>query len=148
MDLKPAIVQVVTTCLHHKHPKCVSEVQLLNSLLLTTTGAPGSLQRLQNQLGTCFSRETTNKAVSNLIRDKDGVVSGWQEDIQAMWSLARSQARRRTMACNRTPGFIFGGDNVGKVVSTCLGIPDHQIIYRGFTADTTLVWQTTTSSSR
>ena len=118
IDLKPAIVQIVSTCLHHKHPRSVSEVQALNSLLLTTMGAPGPVQHLQNQLGTCLSRAVTNAALSNIIYKKDSIVAGWQSGIEKMWASCASQARRRAEACSIFPGFVLSGDNVGKVQIT------------------------------
>ena len=87
----------------------------MNSLLLTTAGAPGVVQRLQNQLGSCLSRATTNKALTNIIADKDHTVKQWRDRIQKMWSDCSSQIRRRTLACTDCPGYVLAGDNVGKV---------------------------------
>lgn len=90
----------------------------MNSLLLATTGAPGTVQRLQNQLGTAVSRETTNVMLSNLLSNKDGPVGVWKAGVEKMWQDCFSQARRRTEACTNSPGFVLAGDNVGKV-TTC-----------------------------
>ena len=126
--MKPAIVQIILTCLHHKHPRCVTEVQAMNSLLLTTAGAPGVVQGLQNQLGSCLSRATTNKALTNIIADKDQTVKEWRDSIQKMWSNCSSQIRRRTLACSDSPGYVLAGDNVGKV--TVPFYPQHIVASR------------------
>ena len=126
--MKPAIVQIISTCLHHKHPRCVTEVQAINSLLLTTAGAPGVVQGLQNQLGSCLSRKTTNQALTNIIADKDHTVKQWRDDIQKMWSECSSQIRRRTLACSDSPGYVLAGDNVGKV--SVLSYPQHVRVSR------------------
>ena len=132
------MVQIISSCLHHKHPRCVTEVQVLNSLLLTTAGAPGPVQGLYNQLGSCLSRATTNGVLSNLISDKGSVVIEWKEGIEKMWATCDSQLRRRTVACDSCPGFVLAGDNVGKV-SVPTPNPTFPLQIRESTVGTTLV---------
>ena len=85
VDLRPAMVGVMSTILHHKHPTSVTENLALKSLLLTTLGAPGSVQRLENQLGAGFSRQTSNAMLSNLISDTGNVVREWKSRSERLW---------------------------------------------------------------
>ena len=99
VDMKPAMVGIMSTILHHKHPTSVTDTLALKSLLLTTIGLPGSVQRLENQLGGGFSRQTLN-----------GMLSGEQ-----LWEEGVSQVARMMRSVSDTPGFVMGADNVGKV---------------------------------
>ena len=99
VDMKPAMVGIMSTILHHKHPTSVTDTLALKSLLLTTIGLPGSVQRLENQLGGGFSRQTSN-----------GMLSGEQ-----LWEEGVSQVARMVGSVFATPGFVMGADNVGKV---------------------------------
>ena len=114
VDLRPAMVGVMSTILHHKHPTSVTENLALKSLLLTTLGAPGSIQRLENQLGAGFSRKTSNAMLSNLISDTGNVVREWKSRNERLWDDGVSQAARKKDSYSEAPGFVLGGDNVGK----------------------------------
>ena len=98
VDLRPAMVGVMSTILHHKHPTSVTENLALKSLLLTTLGAPGSVQRLENQLGAGFSRQTSNAMLSNLISDTGNVVREWK---------SRSERAAATFESRRPAGQGF-----------------------------------------
>ena len=114
VDLRPAMVGVMSTILHHKHPTSVTENLALKSLLLTTLGAPGSIQRLENQLGAGFSRQTSNAMLSNLISDTGNVVREWKSRSERLWDDGVSQAARKKSSYSEAPSFVLGADNVGK----------------------------------
>ena len=108
------MVGVMSTMLHHKHPTSVSDTLALKSLLLTTLGAPGSVQRLENQLGAGFSRKTSNAMLSNMISDTEKIVMEWKERVELLWGPRVSQVARWRGACSDGPSFILAADNVGK----------------------------------
>ena len=105
----------MSTILHHKHPTSVTDNLALKSLLLTTLGVPGSVQRLENQLGGGFSRQTSNAMLSNLIADAGETVLEWKSKGEQLWEEGVSQVARMMRSVSDTPGFVMGADNVGKV---------------------------------
>ena len=113
------MVGVMSTILHHKHPTSVTENLALKSLLLTTLGAPGSIQRLENQLGAGFSRQTSNAMLSNLISDTGNVVREWKSRCERLWGDGVSQAERKKSSYSVAPSYVLGGDNVGKARNSC-----------------------------
>ena len=120
VDLKPAMVGVISTILHHKHPTSVTDNLALKSLLLTTLGVPGSVQRLENQLGAGFSRQTSNAMLSNLICDAGNVVLGWKSASEMLWEDGVSQVARMKGSISDAPSYVLGADNVGKARHQCL----------------------------
>ena len=116
VDLRPAMVGVMSTMLHHKHPSSVSDTLALKLLLLTTFGARGSVERLENQLGAGFSRQTSNALLSNIISDSEKEVLRWTERVEMLWGVDVSRGARRSGAFFDAPSFILACDNVGKVM--------------------------------
>ena len=135
VDLKPAMVNVMSTILHHKHPRSVSDLLALKSLMLTTMGVPGSVQRLENQLGAAFSRQTSNAMLSNMITDSKGVVLEWKSRVEQLWQPGVTNISRKSMSIAEAPGFVIGADNVGKVEFFCSF--QNLVLFRVSTAGTT-----------
>jgi len=115
ISLKPVICQTASRLLHNKHPRSVSEIQCLNSVLNTIQHLPVKSVCLANGLGDCFSRKTSVKLVHNLLEGHDASVVEMRNKVEEIWKEAPSKRLRRTLASQPgAKGISLFADNVGK----------------------------------
>ena len=117
--MRPVVVNTAARVLGSRHPRSITKVKAIRTLYSGVTHLPGKQQKLLNQLGDTFSKQTSLKMMDAACQGHDREIYEIVRGVESLWlgkmADATPRARQRMAKKFGITGGCRFGDNVGIV---------------------------------